>query len=203
MRFGERLKQARLGQQLTQKAVAEQLHVSRQTISSWETENSYPDIDSLLRLSDLYGLSLDTLLREDTGMTDYLRRQDVRRQIKPVRILLVLMVVVFVALMIVNQFEPQLQLMNPVVSLVLLIGVFALDGLTEFDRHLGLDVRPLFRERHPWFNHYAGMMFAVIGILGIIGQLGHFQTGLSEALGMIGFVGFCFWLIAHTEKITN
>lgn len=54
LRFGERLKQARLAKQLTQKAVAEQLHVSRQTISSWETENSYPDIDSLLRLSDFY-----------------------------------------------------------------------------------------------------------------------------------------------------
>ena len=106
MRFGERLKQARLGQQLTQKAVAEQLHVSRQTISSWETEHSYPDIDSLLRLSDLYGLSLDTLLREDTGMTDYLRRQDVHQQLRPVQLALRVMAVAYIVLMVINLLWP-------------------------------------------------------------------------------------------------
>lgn len=156
MRFGERLKQARLAQQLTQKAVAEQLHVSRQTISSWETENSYPDIDSLLRLSDLYGLSLDTLLREDTGMTDYLRRQDVHQQLRPVQLALRVMAVAYIVLMVINLLWPRLRLMNPIVSLVFLVGLYALNYLIKFNQHFGLEKRPLFREQHRWFNLYGG-----------------------------------------------
>jgi len=200
MRFGERLKQARLDQKMTQKAVAEQLHVSRQTISSWETENSYPDIDSLLRLSDFYGLSLDVLLREDVGMTDYLRRQEVRKQIRPVRLMLAFMSMGVVILTIVDQLKPQLKLINPVVSFVLLLGIFALNGLNQADRHLGLDDRPLFRERHPWFNQYAQWLFIPVTVLGLIGEALNFHPHLSGPMGMIGFVGVCLWLVARTEK---
>ncbi|MFC6294708.1 helix-turn-helix domain-containing protein [Lactiplantibacillus daoliensis] len=203
MRFGERLKQARLNKQLTQKAVAEQLHVSRQTISSWENENSYPDIDSLLRLSDFYDLSLDVLLREDVGMTEYLRRQDVRKQIRPVRMMLVVMMVAFIILTLVNLFKPQLKLMNPVVSFVFLFGIFGLDGLNKFDRHLGLNERPLFRERHPWFNQYAIWLFALIGILGLIGEIINFRPLITGVMCGIGLAGSCLWLIARVEKIAQ
>lgn len=65
MTFGTRLKQARIKQNLTQQQLAEQLHVSRQTISGWENERTYPDIDALIALSDLFGLSLDDLIRGD------------------------------------------------------------------------------------------------------------------------------------------
>ena len=74
MTLGAKLKQARADHQLTQQAVATQVAVSRQTISSWETGKSFPDIDSLVTLSNLYGLSLDILIKEDTGMLDYLRK---------------------------------------------------------------------------------------------------------------------------------
>jgi len=203
MRFGERLKQARLNKQLTQKAVAEQLHVSRQTISSWENENSYPDIDSLLRLSDFYDLSLDVLLREDVGMTEYLWRQDVRKQIRPVRMMLVVMMVAFIILTLVNLFKPQLKLMNPVVSFVFLFGIFGLDGLNKFDRHLGLNELPLFRERHPCFNQVAIWLFAPIGILGLIGEIINFQPLVTGFMCGIRLAGSCLWLIARVEKIAQ
>lgn len=85
MTLGENLKQARTDHQLTQQAVAERVNVSRQTISSWETEKSYPDIDSLVTLSNLYGLSLDILIKEDTGMLDYLRKSEVMENLRPIR----------------------------------------------------------------------------------------------------------------------
>ncbi|WP_232842577.1 helix-turn-helix transcriptional regulator [Levilactobacillus tujiorum] len=85
MTLGENLKQARTDHQLTQQAVAEQVNVSRQTISSWETGKSYPDIDSLVTLSNLYGLSLDILIKEDTGMLDYLRKSEVMENLRPIR----------------------------------------------------------------------------------------------------------------------
>ncbi len=82
MKFGNHLKQERLQRKFTQQKVAHDLNVSRQTISSWETEHSYPDIGSLIRLSDYYQVSLDQLLKEDTGMTEYLKKQEILKSIK-------------------------------------------------------------------------------------------------------------------------
>ena len=50
---------------MTQEELADKLYVSRQTISSWENDKSYPDIHSLLMLSDLFGVSLDSLIKGD------------------------------------------------------------------------------------------------------------------------------------------
>lgn len=76
MKFGERLKQARTDLGFTQEVVARELHVSRQTISSWENERSYPDIASLVHLSDYYQLSLDILLKEDNSMVEEISRKE-------------------------------------------------------------------------------------------------------------------------------
>ena len=57
---------------LTQEQVADALFVSRQTISNWENEKSYPDIISIIRLSDLYSISLDELLKGDQKMMEHL-----------------------------------------------------------------------------------------------------------------------------------
>jgi transcriptional regulator with XRE-family HTH domain len=68
MTIGQRLATARQHSELTQNDVAAVLHVTRQTISSWETERTYPDITSLVALAELYHLSLDNLIREDKDM---------------------------------------------------------------------------------------------------------------------------------------
>lgn len=62
MKFGERLKKARVDMNLTQIAVANELFITRQTISSWENEKTYPDISSLIKLSNYYhpGLFIKT-----------------------------------------------------------------------------------------------------------------------------------------------
>lgn len=72
MEIGKKLKAARQGSGLTQEQVAEHLYVSRQTISNWENEKSYPDIVSVVRLSDLYSISLDDLLKGDAKMLEHL-----------------------------------------------------------------------------------------------------------------------------------
>lgn len=65
MELGQKLKEARIEAALSQNALAEKIGVSRQTVSNWEHNRSYPDIGSLLKLSELYGLSLDELLKGD------------------------------------------------------------------------------------------------------------------------------------------
>lgn len=74
MEIGQKLKQTRLDSGLTQETVAERVGVSRQTVSNWENNRSYPDIASLLALSDLYSLTLDELLKGDAAMIRHLEQ---------------------------------------------------------------------------------------------------------------------------------
>lgn len=68
MDIGKKLKEKREEANLTQKELAEILHVSRQTISSWEVGRTYPDLDVLVAISELYDTPLDDLLKEDSKM---------------------------------------------------------------------------------------------------------------------------------------
>lgn len=72
MEIGKKLKETRRKVDLSQEQVAEKLFVSRQTISNWENERSYPDIISIIKLSDLYEISLDELLKGDQKMMEHL-----------------------------------------------------------------------------------------------------------------------------------
>lgn len=73
MEIGDRLKQARLAAKFTQEELAEKLQVTRQTISSWENHRSYPDISSIVQLSEIYDISLDILLKEDKKVVKNLK----------------------------------------------------------------------------------------------------------------------------------
>lgn len=75
MSIGMKLKNARLASGLTQEALSEKLGVSRQTISSWENERTYPDIMCLIQLSDLYDLTLDSLIKGDDEMLKDLQKK--------------------------------------------------------------------------------------------------------------------------------
>ena len=72
MEIGKKLKDARIKAKFTQEEIAEELNVSRQTISNWENEKSYPDIISVIELSDFYSISLDDLLKGDEKMIEHL-----------------------------------------------------------------------------------------------------------------------------------
>jgi len=68
MEIGSIIRNARNEANLSQEQAAEALGVSRQTVSNWETGKSYPDIISVINMSDLYSVSLDHLLKEETSM---------------------------------------------------------------------------------------------------------------------------------------
>lgn len=55
---------------MTQEKLAEQMGVSRQTVSKWETGEAYPEIEKLMELSRLFSCSLDTLLKENLGQSE-------------------------------------------------------------------------------------------------------------------------------------
>ncbi|MGX7025311.1 helix-turn-helix domain-containing protein [Vagococcus hydrophili] len=71
MSFGQNvqfLRKMRKG--MTQEELAEQLGVSRQTISKWELDNTFPEVDKIIEISKLFSCSIDQLVREDVTMIE-------------------------------------------------------------------------------------------------------------------------------------
>lgn len=69
MYFGKNLQVLRKMTGMTQEALAEKMNVSRQTVSKWETDSVYPEIDKLIELCSLFNCSVDQLLREDMSFS--------------------------------------------------------------------------------------------------------------------------------------
>jgi len=104
MEIGKKLKNARLKSGLTQEKVAEGILVSRQTISNWENEKSYPDIISVIKLSDLYNISLDELLKGDAEMIEHLEETtNVVRSNKKLLMAIAVNVLLMILMMIFNR----------------------------------------------------------------------------------------------------
>lgn len=67
MSLGQNLQFLRKKQNMTQEQLAEALDVSRQSVSKWESDTTYPETDKLLQLADLFHCSLDDLMRNDVS----------------------------------------------------------------------------------------------------------------------------------------
>ena len=80
MELSKTIKRLRTEMGWSQEMLAEHAFVSRQTVSNWETEKSYPDVHSLLILSDIFGVSLDELIKGDVEiMKDTIKNEDAGR----------------------------------------------------------------------------------------------------------------------------
>ena len=69
MEFNEKLQQLRIGKNLTQQQLAEQLYVSRTAISKWESGKGYPNIESLKCISRFFSITIDELLSSEELIT--------------------------------------------------------------------------------------------------------------------------------------
>lgn len=80
MNLSKQIQQLRKRDGLSQEALAEKMYVSRQSISNWENERSYPDIHNLLMLSAIFNISLDELVKGDVKMMkDTLRQSNMMK----------------------------------------------------------------------------------------------------------------------------
>lgn len=64
MTLGEKIYKLRTQQGLSQETFGEKLGVSRQSVSKWETDQSVPELDKIVAISDFFGVSTDRLLKE-------------------------------------------------------------------------------------------------------------------------------------------
>ena len=68
MNIGKKIMEIRKEHNLSQEDLANMFYVTRQTISSWECGKSYPDIETIIKISDKFNISLDKLLKGDVKM---------------------------------------------------------------------------------------------------------------------------------------
>lgn len=98
MELGKQIKMYRLENKLSQEELADRIYVSRQTISNWENDKSYPDINSLVLLSEVFKISLDRLIKGDIEtMKDVIQKEEVDKMNHYGRIYTIMLIVTVVS----------------------------------------------------------------------------------------------------------
>lgn len=98
MELGKQIKMYRLENKLSQEELADRIYVSRQTISNWENDKSYPDINSLVLLSEVFKISFDRLIKGDIEtMKDVIQKEEVDKMNRYGKIYTIMLIVTVVS----------------------------------------------------------------------------------------------------------
>lgn len=95
MNLKEKLIKLRKDNNLTQDELAEKLYISRQTVSNWENGRTYPDIETLILISNKFNISLDDLLKTDKKVV-----RDIDKKIKShkkLTIIIILLIIILIS----------------------------------------------------------------------------------------------------------
>ena len=82
MKFGENLQKLRKEKGISQEQLAEQLGVTRQSVSKWESGNSYPEMDKIVAMCNLFHCDMDVLINKD--ITEEREKKDASSVVKEV-----------------------------------------------------------------------------------------------------------------------
>lgn len=100
MELGNKIKYYRGEKEFSQEELAERVYVSRQTISNWENNKSYPDINSIVLLSEIFEISIDYLIKGDVEqMKKEINSEEVKKLNFYATIMAILMLVATISLM--------------------------------------------------------------------------------------------------------
>lgn len=105
MNLGKKILKIRKDNKMSQDEFAETLDVTRQTVSNWENSKNYPDIETLIKISDKFNISLDILLKGDKKMINKIDKQvKDSKKFKLILIFLISLVVIVSSFFIVNNY---------------------------------------------------------------------------------------------------
>ena len=100
MELGNKIKYYRGEKEFSQEELAERVYVSRQTISNWENNKSYPDINSIVLLSEVFEISIDNLIKGDVEqMKQEIDSEEVKKLNFYASMMGILMLVALISLM--------------------------------------------------------------------------------------------------------
>ena len=99
MEIGKKIQKIRSDNKLTQDDLAEKYFVTRQTISNWENGKSYPDLDTIVKISDDFNISLDKLLKEDDEMVkDISKKQREYNKVRTYKVIMKFLAVICIGM---------------------------------------------------------------------------------------------------------
>ena len=174
MELGKLIKKQRAELGLTQEEVAKKLSVTRQTLSNWENEKSYPDLDQLLKLSDIYHFSIDSLLRGDPELRKSLDSGKVKRILEPLNYLLIFLLAVMGAVGFIDTKALRLIMVIAILIVPIIIGFVQL----RMDHYIGY---PL-----PTLKDFVKTLVLVVPTLIVIGGAIFFTVGHQNMHNTVG-----------------
>lgn len=174
MELGKLIKKQRAELGLTQEEVAKKLSVTRQTLSNWENEKSYPDLDQLLKLSDIYHFSIDSLLRGDPELRKSLDSGKVKRILEPLNYLLIFLLAVMGAVGFID---------TKALRLIMVIAILIVPIIIEFvqlrmDHYIGYSL--------PTLKDFVKTLVLVVPTLIVIGGAIFFTVGHQNMHNTVG-----------------
>lgn len=191
MEFGNYIKEQRNNLGFTQAEIAEKLHVTRQTISNWEKGKSYPDLDTLVKISDIYKVSIDSLLKGDKNLKKYLDQGKAYNAFSIFRGLFFIMYGLFFLLINYLVDYNSLTVNFCIFSFFIIFGVAILYGEHVKPFFLGMSKQAYKQKGTNFFNQkfsltgkiVLGILFAIIAIMVIIRN-----DHLNNYLGTLLFI---------------
>ena len=138
MEIGQRIRELRAAAGMSQDDLAARVYVSRQTISSWENNKTYPDVQSLLLLSEIFDATVDSLIKGDVEtMTETIDRdaQTMKRLSYVMTVFILLMVAALIWLSVqLSVWDWSLEQTVPTVVLALVLWGVAMFAACWVDR---------------------------------------------------------------------
>lgn len=123
LEIGKRLKDLRLKKGMSQEDLGEKIYVTRQTISNWENDKSYPDLNSLIRISEIFEITIDDLVKGDIcKMKKIIKKDDVDEFVKESTIFTLLFILMIVSAPLLIYFFDKLGML--IWGLIAVIGMF-------------------------------------------------------------------------------
>lgn len=123
MEISKCIKDARQNNNISQESLAEQLGVSRQTISSWENGKSYPDLVSIIKMSDIFNISLDKMLKEDKKLVNNMQeKMDTVKSNKSIVFTILFAIIIFGGIYLIQTFVDAPKIDNLYLNIGVLIA---------------------------------------------------------------------------------
>ena len=185
MNLGNRIKTEREKLNISQDDLAKKMDISRQAISKWETGSSYPDIEKILRLSEIFNLSLDELVKGDKCFQENLIKEG-RHNMSGLTILGYVLIALGVITCIWGGRQYSVNLMDPKFMSFLVGGLFLLTMGIAVIRYVPF-----------WLILGAIFVSGAVTIVYMVGTKMHIYALLS---GIVVILGLVLWFTTLVLK---
>lgn len=120
MNLGNIITSKRIEKQLTQEQLAKQMGVEKDTIAEWEDDKEYPDMDSLIVLAKLLGISLDSLfLTNNSTLLTAIMKKSNRKTLQLATLISLITLSILLAILLFSLLKDESKL---IVSILIIIG---------------------------------------------------------------------------------